>query len=82
MKKLLSTLFEILWNRCAKKTTLVKYLDATKKNELCISAWQLKGLKSLHGVGGVCCQQTAKLELIPLSCPSACLPACNQCCSL
>ena len=24
-----------------KKTTLVKYLDATKKNELCISAWQL-----------------------------------------
>ena len=31
MKKLLSTLFEILWNRCAKKTTLVKYLDGTKK---------------------------------------------------
>ena len=63
-----------------KKTTLVKYLDADKKNELCISAWQLKGLKSLHGVGGVWCQQTAKLELIPLSYPVR-LPACNQCCS-
>ena len=56
-----------------KETTLVKYLDGTKKMNYALVHGSYWGLKSLRRVGGVWCQQTAKLELIPLSCPSASL---------